>query len=83
MYKPSSTYRIQFNQDFTFQSLRNIIPYLKKLGIDTIYASPIFESSPGSMHGYDTINPHKINPEIGTEAELYQLSADLKAAGIG
>ncbi|OWK69686.1 malto-oligosyltrehalose synthase [Pedobacter sp. AJM] len=83
MYKPSSTYRIQFNQDFTFQSLRNIIPYLKKLGIDTIYASPIFESSPGSMHGYDTINPHKINPEIGTEAELYQLSADLKAAGMG
>lgn len=83
MYKPSSTYRIQFNQDFTFQSLRNIIPYLKKLGIDTIYASPIFEASPGSMHGYDTINPHKINPEIGTETELYQLSSDLKAVGIG
>ncbi|NTD97504.1 malto-oligosyltrehalose synthase [Agrobacterium tumefaciens] len=83
MYKPSSTYRIQFNKDFPFKSLNNIIPYLKELGIDTLYASPIFEASPGSTHGYDTINPHKINPEIGTEEELYQLAANLKAAGIG
>jgi len=83
MYKPSSTYRIQFNKDFPFKSLNEIIPYLRELGIDTLYASPIFEASPGSTHGYDTINPHKINPEIGTEEELYELAANLKAAGIG
>ncbi|MFW0718617.1 malto-oligosyltrehalose synthase [Pedobacter sp. N23S346] len=83
MYKPSTTYRIQFNKDFPFKSLDKIIPYLKNLGIDTIYASPIFEASPGSTHGYDTTNPHLINPEIGTEEELYQLSAKLKDAGIG
>lgn len=83
MYKPSTTYRIQFNKDFPFKSLDKIIPYLKNLGIDTIYASPIFEASPGSTHGYDTTNPHLINPEIGTAEELYQLSAKLKDAGIG
>lgn len=83
MYKPSTTYRIQFNKDFPFKSFEKIIPYLKNLGIDTIYASPIFEASPGSTHGYDTINPHIINPEIGTEEELYRLSAQLKAEGIG
>jgi len=82
MYKPTTTYRIQFNKDFPFKSLDEIIPYLKALGIDTIYASPIFEASPGSTHGYDTTNPHRINPEIGTEKELYQLSAKLKKNGI-
>ncbi|RZJ87984.1 MAG: hypothetical protein EOO20_14785, partial [Chryseobacterium sp.] len=58
MFKPTSTYRIQFHKDFNFKSFKKIIPYLKNLGVDTIYASPIFEAVEGSMHGYDTINPH-------------------------
>ncbi|MCX2575168.1 malto-oligosyltrehalose synthase [Pedobacter sandarakinus] len=83
MYKPTATYRIQFNKDFNFQSLREIIPYLKQLGIDTIYASPIFEAVSGSVHGYDTLNPHLINPEIGTEEELLQIVNELQHLGIG
>jgi malto-oligosyltrehalose synthase/4-alpha-glucanotransferase len=82
MYKPQSTYRIQFNHEFNFKSLDLIIPYLKKLGIETLYASPIFEASPGSTHGYDVVNPLKINPEIGTEKELFAIHKKLKAAGI-
>lgn len=82
MHKPTSTYRIQFHKDFNFKSLDQIIPYLKELGIGTLYASPIFEAMPGSTHGYDVVNPMKINPEIGTEAELIEISEKLKAAGI-
>ncbi|MEH3112862.1 malto-oligosyltrehalose synthase [Pedobacter terrae] len=82
MHKPTSTYRIQFHKDFNFKSLDQIIPYLKELGIGTLYASPIFEAMPGSTHGYDVVNPLKINPEIGTEAELINISEKLKAAGI-
>jgi len=82
MYKPKSTYRIQFNKDFNFKSFDQIIPYLKNLGIETLYASPIFEASPGSTHGYDVVNPLKINPEIGTEKELLAISKKLRAAGI-
>jgi len=82
MFKPTSTYRIQFHKDFNFKSLDKILPYLKKLGIDTIYASPIFEVVNGSTHGYDIVNPHRINPEIGTEKELLAISKKLKAAGI-
>jgi maltooligosyltrehalose synthase len=70
MYKPTSTYRIQFHKNFNLKSLDHIIPYLVELGIGTLYASPIFEAVPGSTHGYDVVNPLKINPEIGTEAEL-------------
>ncbi|WP_316806760.1 malto-oligosyltrehalose synthase [Pedobacter agri] len=82
MFKPTSTYRIQFHKDFNFKSFKQIIPYLKNLGVDTIYASPIFEAVESSMHGYDTINPHRINPEIGTEAELFEISKALTSSGI-
>jgi len=78
MLNPVSTYRIQFHKDFTFTDFEQIIPYLHQLGIKTIYASPIMEAAPGSTHGYDTVNPHRINPEIGTMEELRRLSAKLK-----
>jgi malto-oligosyltrehalose synthase/4-alpha-glucanotransferase len=83
MYNPVSTYRIQFHKDFNFDDFKNIIPYLKTLGITTVYASPVFESTPGSTHGYDGLNPLKINPEIGTEMQLMEISQKLKQQRIG
>jgi malto-oligosyltrehalose synthase/4-alpha-glucanotransferase len=82
MFNPVATYRIQFHQGFTFKNLDNIIPYLQKLGVSTIYASPIFEATPGSNHGYDVVNPHRINPEIGTLDELKAISSKLKELNI-
>ncbi|HEX8607363.1 MAG TPA: alpha-amylase family glycosyl hydrolase, partial [Pedobacter sp.] len=82
MFNPISTYRIQFHAGFTFTDLEGIIPYLKRLGIKTIYASPIFEAVPGSMHGYDGVNPNNINPEIGTLEQLRKIAQDLKEVGI-
>ncbi|WP_018614231.1 malto-oligosyltrehalose synthase [Segetibacter koreensis] len=82
MINPISTYRLQFHNNFTFTDFEKIIPYLIKLGVATIYASPIFEATPGSLHGYDGVNPHKINPEIGTEEQLTSISERLKEHGI-
>lgn len=75
---PSSTYRIQFHKDFNFHNLQHIVDYLHTLGISTVYASPVFSATPGSMHGYDVTDPHSINPEIGTLQELRALSVMLK-----
>ncbi|HYI78922.1 MAG TPA: malto-oligosyltrehalose synthase [Chryseolinea sp.] len=75
---PTSTYRLQFNKDFTFQDLLGIIDYLHALGISTIYASPILKSAAGSLHGYDVIDPHSIDPEIGTKEELQAIALKLK-----
>jgi malto-oligosyltrehalose synthase/4-alpha-glucanotransferase len=83
MYFPNDSYRVQLHKDFNFARLRAIVPYLARLGVRTLYASPIFEAVPGSMHGYDVLNPNRINPEIGTEDELRSLSAELRQAGIG
>ncbi|RRB04936.1 malto-oligosyltrehalose synthase [Larkinella rosea] len=83
MNNPVATYRIQFHSGFTFADFEKILPYLTKLGIGTLYASPVFEAVPGSMHGYDGVNPNQINPEIGTEKQLRALSKKLRKEGIG
>src|SRR5438067_213576 len=75
---PSATYRLQLHHQFTFKELKNIVGYLDRLGISTLYASPIFSSTAGSLHGYDVIDPQIINPEIGTEVELKELSDSLR-----
>ncbi|HXO73991.1 MAG TPA: alpha-amylase family glycosyl hydrolase, partial [Puia sp.] len=82
MYSPSSTYRIQLNDQFTFRDLEGIIDYLHQLGVSTIYASPITTAFKGSSHGYDVIDPLILSPEIGTEKELERLASTLKGYGM-
>ncbi|GAB3553357.1 malto-oligosyltrehalose synthase [Spirosoma fluminis] len=77
MNNPVATYRLQFHKEFTFTDFERVIPYLHQLGVSTIYASPIFEAVPGSTHGYDSVNPQRINPEIGTEEQLRAISKRL------
>lgn len=83
MFNPISTYRIQFHAGFTFNDFRKLISYLHQLGVKTIYASPIFTAVPGSMHGYDGINPMQINPEIGSIAELRLIAKELADLKMG
>ncbi len=83
MYNPVSTYRLQFNKDFTFEDARRESEYFHLLGAGTIYASPIFTATPGSIHGYDVTDALRINPEIGSEEELRKLTKNLKNRRIG
>jgi malto-oligosyltrehalose synthase/4-alpha-glucanotransferase len=83
MYNPVSTYRIQFNKDYNFRDFKKQIGYLSMLGTATVYASPIFEASPGSMHGYDVTNPSVINPEIGKYSDFEDICGKLKSLNIG
>jgi len=82
-YNPVSTYRLQFNSEFRFSDAEAIIPYLDKLGVKTIYASPVFAAVKGSNHGYDVTNPHRINPELGTADDFYILTDKVHEHGMG
>ena len=82
MKNPISTYRFQFNKDFTLKDAEKLIPYLQKSGIKTIYASPVFEAVKGSTHGYDVTNPLRINPEIGTDQDFKNLVEKLHEKGM-
>lgn len=79
---PRATYRLQFHKDFTFADAEAIVPYLAKLGISHVYASPIQKARPGSTHGYDIVDHGAINPELGGEAGFVKLSDRLRAHGL-
>lgn len=79
---PRATYRLQFNKSFTFNDALKLLPYLNSLGISHVYASPILEARPGSMHGYDLINHSRINPEIGTLREFVRFCRAIKRCGM-
>jgi (1->4)-alpha-D-glucan 1-alpha-D-glucosylmutase len=80
---PLSTYRLQFNKDFTFRDGCKILDYLRDLGITDIYASPILTSRRGSGHGYDVTDPTRIDPDLGTEEELEVFLQELQKREMG
>src|ERR1700741_551975 len=79
---PLSTYRLQFNHDFTFRQAAELVPYLARLGISHCYASPYLRARPGSLHGYDIIDHNAINPEIGTSEDYEHFVAELHRHGM-
>jgi maltooligosyl trehalose synthase (EC 5.4.99.15) len=62
---PSATYRIQFRNGMTFDRAITLLPYLQRLGISHLYASPIFTATTDSTHGYDVTDANEIDPALG------------------
>lgn len=82
-YLPSTTYRFQFNEHFTFRDFRQHLEYFQRLGAGCIYASPIFKAVPGSNHGYDVTDAHVLNPEIGNLREFLEIQKILRQNNTG
>ena len=83
MHIPVATYRLQFTPDFGFDAAALVAPYLADLGISDIYASPILTPRQGSQHGYDVVDSHAINPELGGLKRFEALLQFLKTKNIG
>ncbi len=80
---PRATYRLQFHPGFTLRDALALVPYLDSLGISHIYASPLLEAQPGSTHGYDVCDPHRIRLDVGSESDLEALAQALHERGMG
>lgn len=80
---PRASYRMQFHKGFTFANAEVLVPYLDRLGISHLYTSPITVAAAGSTHGYDVVDPTRINPELGGEDAFRNLVAALQARGMG
>jgi (1->4)-alpha-D-glucan 1-alpha-D-glucosylmutase len=76
-----STYRLQLD-GLGFTGARSIVGYLHRLGIDTLYCSPILAAVPGSTHGYDVIDPTRLDPALGTDEEFALLLTELADHGM-
>ncbi|MFN2541306.1 MAG: malto-oligosyltrehalose synthase [Chthoniobacterales bacterium] len=80
---PVCTYRLQLNRRFTFAQAREIVPYLNALGASDVYASPYFQASADSLHGYDITDHNKLNAAIGSRGDYDAWIAELHAHGMG
>ncbi|OGA38348.1 MAG: 4-alpha-glucanotransferase [Betaproteobacteria bacterium RIFCSPLOWO2_12_FULL_62_13] len=80
---PRATYRLQLNREFTFNQAAAIVPYLAELGMSHVYCSPYLRARAGSAHGYDIIDHHALNPEIGSRQDFEHFVAVLRRHGMG
>lgn len=77
------TYKDQWGTQFFGGDLDGItekLDYLKGIGIDTIYLTPIFKAT--SNHRYDTDNYLEVDPALGGQAAYDRLIAGLEARGM-
>lgn len=81
--EPRATYRVQLKAGFGLDQAREIIDYLADLGISHLYTSPFLQAAAGSSHGYDVVDPSKINVELGDDPSYQLLCNALKAADLG
>src|SRR4051794_41858564 len=79
----TATYRIQLNAQLGFAAARDLVSYLDELGITHVYASPYFVAQPGSLHGYDLVDPKRLNPELGSEEDFQAWTEALAARQMG
>ncbi len=79
----SATLRLQFHRGFTLDDATALVGYFAELGISHVYASPLLTARPGSMHGYDVIDPTRINPELGGEPALWRFVEALRKHELG
>jgi (1->4)-alpha-D-glucan 1-alpha-D-glucosylmutase len=78
-----ATYRVQLHAGFGFADAAAVAHYLADLGISHLYCSPYLQAATGSTHGYDVVNPHQVNKELGAPEAHAQLCATLKENGLG
>jgi glycosidase len=72
-----------FNRDFSGGDLEGVeqkLDYLKGLGVDAIWLTPIFEAR--SNHRYDTADYMHVDPALGGDAAFASLAAAARSRGI-
>jgi (1->4)-alpha-D-glucan 1-alpha-D-glucosylmutase len=83
MRKPLSTYRLQLHSGFGFDDAAEIADYLEELGVSHIYCSPYLQAMPGSTHGYDVVDHHRVNVELGGEEAHARFSLRMGECHLG
>jgi (1->4)-alpha-D-glucan 1-alpha-D-glucosylmutase len=83
MSRITATYRLQLHKDFGFDAALALTDHLAWLGISHAYASPYLCAEPGSTHGYNLVDPTRLNPEIGTDEQYVAWTKALAARGMG
>ncbi|RTL62213.1 MAG: malto-oligosyltrehalose synthase, partial [Hyphomicrobiales bacterium] len=79
---PSATYRLQFREHLDFETAARLMPYLARLGVSHVYASPLQTARRGSTHGYDGIDFEAMDPALGVFEGFRAMAAAMQASGL-
>ncbi|HYI23453.1 MAG TPA: malto-oligosyltrehalose synthase [Candidatus Limnocylindrales bacterium] len=80
---PRATYRLQLHAGFDFAAAAALADYLAALGVSHVYSSPYLQAAPGSTHGYDVVDPRRVNAELGGPVAHQRFSTTLGEHGLG
>ncbi len=80
---PTSTYRLQISAAFDLFEATRRLAYLRDLGVDWVYLSPLLAAEPGSDHGYDVVEFDRVDESRGGAAGLEALSQEARRLGLG
>ncbi|HSJ73706.1 MAG TPA: alpha-amylase family glycosyl hydrolase [Miltoncostaeaceae bacterium] len=69
-----ATYRLQLGPDTGFARARELVPYLRDLGVSHLHLSPALQARRGSTHGYDVTDPRRMSEDLGGEAAFRELA---------
>jgi (1->4)-alpha-D-glucan 1-alpha-D-glucosylmutase len=78
-----ATYRLQLGGEMGFAQARELLPYLRDLGVSHLYLPPSFQARAGSTHGYDVVDPTRFSEELGGEREFDALASAAQSLGLG
>ena len=82
-HRPVSTYRLQIRPAFDLDAASSVTGYLRTLGVDWAYLSPLLRATEGSDHGYDVVDPSLVDPARGGAEGLARFAASARDAGLG
>jgi (1->4)-alpha-D-glucan 1-alpha-D-glucosylmutase len=77
MYTPNSAYRIHLSNDINFKRAADAISYLKELGVEALSVSSPFHSVQINDRGSATVDPTRLDVELGAETGFAALNSEL------
>ena len=80
---PTATYRLQFREGFDFARAAELAPYFARVGVSHIYASPLFQATEGSTHGYDVTDHRALDTSLGGREGFERMSHAFREVGLG
>jgi (1->4)-alpha-D-glucan 1-alpha-D-glucosylmutase len=72
-------YRLQLRPHLDFDGARDLVPYLRDLGVSHLYLAPSMQARSSSTHGYDVADPTRLDDALGGETAFRSLCR----AGLG
>jgi (1->4)-alpha-D-glucan 1-alpha-D-glucosylmutase len=83
MRRPLSTYRLQVTPTFDLHDVAGVADYVRHLGADWLYLSPLLTAQDGSEHGYDVIDHSTVDARRGGAEGLEAAAFAARRLGLG